>query len=79
MEKHRLKLVFGNVNAENFNLFDSSYTKIFNENVNVMLKKWENMLEKPIEVFNDVSLMTLDSMLKCAMSTETDCQHIRCV
>ena len=31
-------------------------------------------MEKPIEISDDVSMLTLDTMLQCAMSTKTDCQ-----
>jgi len=42
-----------------------------------MLNKWERTAGDPVEIFNDVSLMALDSILKCAMSTETNCQRTR--
>jgi len=72
------QLFYGNISEEYFSkLSHSSYTKVFNETAKTMLKKWKKMLGQPIEVFSDVSLMTLDSMLRCAMSTETDCQHAR--
>jgi len=42
-----------------------------------MFHKWQKNLGKPLDVYEDVSLMTLDTMLKCAMSSDTDCQHVK--
>jgi len=42
-----------------------------------MLDKWEKRIEEPIDVSKDVSLMTLDTMLRCAMSSETNCQQTK--
>ncbi|XP_069837674.1 cytochrome P450 4A24-like [Dendropsophus ebraccatus] len=52
------------------------YIRVMSESVNVMLDKWEKMLpeKKPVELFHDVSLMTLDTIMKCAFSYQSDCQ-----
>ncbi|XP_078593023.1 leukotriene-B4 omega-hydroxylase 3-like [Branchiostoma floridae x Branchiostoma japonicum] len=51
------------------------YVKLFSESTNVMLNNWKDL--KPgssIDVFHHTSLMTLDSMLKCTLSQNTNCQ-----
>ncbi|CAH1263491.1 CYP4F2 [Branchiostoma lanceolatum] len=51
------------------------YVRLFSESTNVMLDNWGEL--KPgsaIDVFHQVSLMTLDSMLKCTLSQNTNCQ-----
>ncbi|XP_078593025.1 cytochrome P450 4B1-like [Branchiostoma floridae x Branchiostoma japonicum] len=51
------------------------YVRLFSESTNVMLKNWEELKSgSSIDVFHHTSLMTLDSMLKCALSQHTDCQ-----
>jgi len=42
-----------------------------------MLDKWEKRIEEPIDLSKDVILMTLDTMLRCAMSSETNCQQTK--
>ncbi|KAI8509116.1 hypothetical protein Bbelb_129640, partial [Branchiostoma belcheri] len=51
------------------------YVKLFSDSTNVMLQNWEELGPgSSIDVFQHVSLMTLDSMLKCALSQNTGCQ-----
>ncbi|XP_068098524.1 cytochrome P450 4A5-like [Hyperolius riggenbachi] len=52
------------------------YVKIMSDCANVMLDKWEHLVsdKKPVELFHHVSLMTLDSIMKCAFSYQSDCQ-----
>ncbi|XP_066280202.1 cytochrome P450 4B1-like [Branchiostoma lanceolatum] len=51
------------------------YVRLFSESTNVMLTNWEDLTAgSSIDVFHHMSLMTLDSMLKCALSQHTDCQ-----
>ncbi|NXX04501.1 CP4B1 protein, partial [Larus smithsonianus] len=52
-----------------------SYVSLMSESVKVMLDKWERYTErKSVELFQDVSLMTLDSIMKCAFSYNANCQ-----
>ncbi|XP_042641862.1 cytochrome P450 4B1 [Tyto alba] len=53
-----------------------SYVALMSDSVKVMLDKWEkqNTEEKSVELFQDVSLMALDSIMKCAFSCNTNCQ-----
>ncbi|NWI69530.1 CP4B1 protein, partial [Todus mexicanus] len=52
-----------------------SYVALMSESVKVMLDKWEKKTErKSVELFQDVSLMTLDSIMKCAFSYNANCQ-----
>ncbi|NXA48302.1 CP4B1 protein, partial [Nothocercus julius] len=51
------------------------YTTLMSDSVKVMLDKWEkNKERKSVELFNDVSLMALDSVMKCAFSYNANCQ-----
>ncbi|XP_078593027.1 cytochrome P450 4B1-like isoform X2 [Branchiostoma floridae x Branchiostoma japonicum] len=51
------------------------YVRLFSESTNAMLTNWEELKSgSSIDVFHHTSLMTLDSMLKCALSQHTDCQ-----
>uniref|UniRef100_A0A8D0ET30 Uncharacterized protein n=1 Tax=Strix occidentalis caurina TaxID=311401 RepID=A0A8D0ET30_STROC len=56
-----------------------SYVDLMSDSVKVMLDKWEkkNTEKKSVELFQDVSLMTLDSIMKCAFSYNTNCQTQR--
>uniref|UniRef100_A0A8C8VF03 Uncharacterized protein n=1 Tax=Pelusios castaneus TaxID=367368 RepID=A0A8C8VF03_9SAUR len=47
-----------------------SYVPLVADSVQVMLDKWEKLitLDKSVELFEHVSLMTLDSIMKCAFS-----------
>ena len=48
--------------------------QVFNQTVQVLIDKWQKKTNQSLEISNDVSLMTLDTMVQCAMSTKTDCQ-----
>ncbi|XP_033008102.1 cytochrome P450 4A2-like [Lacerta agilis] len=51
------------------------------DSVKVMLDKWEKLIAedptKSLEMFDHVSLMTLDSIMKCAFSYKSSCQTER--
>ncbi|XP_073499638.1 cytochrome P450 4B1-like isoform X2 [Phyllobates terribilis] len=53
------------------------YVKLTSDSVNVMLDKWEKLApnNKPVELFHHVSLMTLDTIMKCAFSYKSNCQN----
>ncbi|XP_059848107.1 ultra-long-chain fatty acid omega-hydroxylase isoform X3 [Hypanus sabinus] len=53
------------------------YVKIFNRSVNILHDKWLRLLsegEPSLEMFDHISLMTLDSLLKCTFSFDSNCQ-----
>ncbi|XP_070563806.1 leukotriene-B4 omega-hydroxylase 3-like [Ptychodera flava] len=51
------------------------YVKLFNHSVNTMLHKWKAKCgDGPLEMFSNISLMTLDSLLMCVFSQESHCQ-----
>ncbi|XP_044156615.1 cytochrome P450 4A4-like [Bufo gargarizans] len=52
------------------------YLGVMSDCVNVMLDKWELMVpdKKPVELFHHISLMTLDTIMKCAFSYQSNCQ-----
>ncbi|XP_070822236.1 cytochrome P450 4B1-like [Chaetodon trifascialis] len=52
------------------------YTKLMSDSAKTMLDKWEHYADtdKSFELFEQVSLMTLDSMLKCGFSYNSNCQ-----
>ncbi|CAF96024.1 unnamed protein product, partial [Tetraodon nigroviridis] len=55
-----------------------NYVAKFNTSTNTMHDKWRRLAaEGPthVEAFEDVTLMTLDSLLKCAFSYDSDCQQ----
>ncbi|NXS08681.1 CP4B1 protein, partial [Neodrepanis coruscans] len=53
-----------------------SYVTLMSDAVKVMLDKWDKKSTemKPVELFQDVSLMTLDNIMKCAFSFNSNCQ-----
>ncbi|KFV09013.1 Cytochrome P450 4A10, partial [Tauraco erythrolophus] len=52
-----------------------SYVALMSDSVKVMLDKWEKNTErKSVELFQHVSLMALDSIMKCAFSCNSNCQ-----
>uniref|UniRef100_A0A667YIR0 aromatase n=1 Tax=Myripristis murdjan TaxID=586833 RepID=A0A667YIR0_9TELE len=53
------------------------YTKLISDSAKTMLDKWEGYAQtsESFELFEHVSLMTLDSIMKCAFSCNSDCQH----
>uniref|UniRef100_A0A8C6Q3T5 Cytochrome P450, family 4, subfamily F, polypeptide 3 n=1 Tax=Nothobranchius furzeri TaxID=105023 RepID=A0A8C6Q3T5_NOTFU len=55
-----------------------NYVLTFNSSTNTMHSKWRRLLSEGttnIEMFNHVTLMTLDSLLKCAFSYRSNCQE----
>lgn len=52
------------------------YVEAFNDCAKVLSQKWTKAIEKKekVEVFHDVSLMTLDSLLKCIFGQDSSCQ-----
>uniref|UniRef100_A0A6J0UR60 Cytochrome P450 4B1-like n=1 Tax=Pogona vitticeps TaxID=103695 RepID=A0A6J0UR60_9SAUR len=52
------------------------YVALMAESTKVMLDKWEQLItqEKSVELFEHVSLMTLDNIMKCAFSYNSNCQ-----
>ncbi|XP_075176639.1 cytochrome P450 4A4-like [Anomaloglossus baeobatrachus] len=52
------------------------YVRLMSDCVTVMLDKWERLIpkESPVELFHHVSLMTLDTIMKCAFSYNSNCQ-----
>uniref|UniRef100_A0A8D0GYT3 Cytochrome P450 family 4 subfamily B member 35 n=1 Tax=Sphenodon punctatus TaxID=8508 RepID=A0A8D0GYT3_SPHPU len=56
-----------------------SYLPLMVESTEVMLDKWENLdiKDKSLDIFQDVGLMALDSMLKCTFSYHSNCQKDR--
>uniref|UniRef100_A0A8C0GUF2 Uncharacterized protein n=1 Tax=Chelonoidis abingdonii TaxID=106734 RepID=A0A8C0GUF2_CHEAB len=57
------------------------YVSLMAESTKVMLDKWERLItvDKSVELFEHVSLMTLDSIMKCAFSCHSNCQTDRSV
>ncbi|KAK7810993.1 hypothetical protein U0070_024171 [Myodes glareolus] len=63
--------------AFHFNIL-KPYVKIFNESTNIMLAKWQRLISKGntrLDMFEHVSLMTLDSLQKCVFSLDSRCQE----
>ncbi|XP_025144585.3 cytochrome P450 4A24 isoform X4 [Bubalus bubalis] len=56
------------------------YVGIMADSVRVMLDKWEELVSQDshLEIFGDVSLMTLDTIMKCAFSQQGSVQTDRC-
>uniref|UniRef100_A0A8C0IRG2 Cytochrome P450 family 4 subfamily B member 1 n=1 Tax=Chelonoidis abingdonii TaxID=106734 RepID=A0A8C0IRG2_CHEAB len=54
-----------------------SYVSLMAESTKVMLDKWEKQItkDKSLDIFEDVGLMALDSMLKCTFSYQSNCQN----
>ncbi|MEE6495432.1 hypothetical protein FKM82_002046 [Ascaphus truei] len=52
------------------------YVKLISDTTKVMLDKWDILCsgDESVEIFQHVSLMTLDSIMKCAFSYQSDCQ-----
>ncbi|XP_036304429.1 cytochrome P450 4X1 [Pipistrellus kuhlii] len=54
-----------------------SHSRIMAQSINTLLDKWEKICgtqEAVLEVFNDISLMSLDILMKCTFSQDTNCQ-----
>nr|QLC36647.1 cytochrome P450 4F128 [Kryptolebias hermaphroditus] len=55
-----------------------NYVTTFNSSTNTMHNKWSRLVAEGttnLEMFNHVTLMTLDSLLKCAFSYSSNCQE----
>ncbi|XP_041637828.1 cytochrome P450 4F3 [Cheilinus undulatus] len=55
-----------------------SYVSTFNSSANTMHDKWRRLVAEGnsnIEMFDHITLMTLDSLLKCAFSYDSNCQQ----
>ncbi|KAG8451465.1 hypothetical protein GDO86_003607 [Hymenochirus boettgeri] len=55
-----------------------NYVKIFNQSTEIMHAKWRRLAaEGPVclDMFEHVSLMTLDTLLKCIFSYDSNCQE----
>ncbi|XP_067829299.1 cytochrome P450 4F3 isoform X2 [Heptranchias perlo] len=53
------------------------YIKIFNQSTSILHDKWYRLISEgalSLEMFEHVSLMTLDSLLKCTFSYDSNCQ-----
>ncbi|XP_032765672.1 cytochrome P450 4F6-like [Rattus rattus] len=54
------------------------YVKNFNKSVNIMHAKWQRLTAKGsarLDMFEHISLMTLDSLQKCVFSFDSNCQE----
>ncbi|XP_073076317.1 cytochrome P450 4F2-like isoform X1 [Manis javanica] len=63
--------------AFHFNIL-KPYMKIFNDSVNVMHGKWNRLISEGssrLDMFEHISLMTLDSLQKCVFSFDSNCQE----
>uniref|UniRef100_A0A8C5EDN4 Leukotriene-B(4) omega-hydroxylase 2-like n=1 Tax=Gouania willdenowi TaxID=441366 RepID=A0A8C5EDN4_GOUWI len=55
-----------------------NYIATFNSSANTMHQKWRRLVAEgrcTLELFGHVSLMTLDTLLKCAFSYDSNCQE----
>ncbi|XP_005406114.1 PREDICTED: leukotriene-B4 omega-hydroxylase 3-like [Chinchilla lanigera] len=63
--------------AFHFNIL-KPYVKIFTESTNIMHAKWQRLVSQGsarLDMFEHISLMTLDSLQKCVFSFESNCQE----
>ncbi|XP_037674196.1 cytochrome P450 4F2-like isoform X2 [Choloepus didactylus] len=63
--------------AFHFNIL-KPYMKIFNESANIMHAKWRHLASEGsarLDMFEHISLMTLDSLQKCVFSFDSHCQE----
>ncbi|KAL4648589.1 leukotriene-B(4) omega-hydroxylase 2-like [Arapaima gigas] len=54
------------------------YVAIFNKSTNIMHEKWRRLVAEGhscLDMFEQISLMTLDSLLKCTFSYDSNCQE----
>eukprot|EP00073_Rattus_norvegicus_P048418 XP_017450648.1 PREDICTED: cytochrome P450 4F5-like [Rattus norvegicus] len=54
------------------------YVKTFNQSVNIMHAKWKHLClegSARLEMFENISLMTLDSLQKCLFGFDSNCQE----
>ncbi|XP_078486562.1 leukotriene-B4 omega-hydroxylase 3 [Ciona intestinalis] len=52
------------------------YSPVFTKATDRLIEKWSEKQNQSVELFEDISLLTLDCILICAMSTDLDCQRI---
>ncbi|XP_006819858.1 cytochrome P450 4F11-like, partial [Saccoglossus kowalevskii] len=51
------------------------YVDVYNDCVEVLMDKWKRIAnDGPIEIWEDISLLTLDSLLKCIFGVTSNCQ-----
>ncbi|XP_038950209.1 cytochrome P450 4F3 isoform X5 [Rattus norvegicus] len=63
--------------AFHFNIL-KPYVKIFNDSTNIMHAKWQRLASQGsarLDMFEHISLMTLDSLQKCVFSFDSNCQE----
>ncbi|XP_003796670.1 phylloquinone omega-hydroxylase CYP4F11-like isoform X1 [Otolemur garnettii] len=63
--------------AFHFNIL-KPYVKIFNKSINIMHAKWQHLASEGsarLDMFEHISLMTLDSLQKCIFSFDSNCQE----
>ena len=56
-----------------------SYMSVYNSCLKVLFDKWSSSVSQnePVKVFDTISLLSLDIILQCAFSCESDCQNTR--
>ena len=52
------------------------YVPVYNDCLKVLLQKWKNAerLNEPVKVFNTIGALSLDIILQCSFSFQSDCQ-----
>ena len=56
-----------------------SYMSVYNSCLKVLIDKWSSSASKnePVKLFDTISLLSLDIILQCAFSCESNCQNVR--
>ena len=54
------------------------YINVYNSCLEVMIQKWCGSMQRgePVELFDTISLLSLDVVMQCALSFRSDCQHV---